>query len=273
MPAWSHGPTKSLPGRRDSVLHENDPLPDLSLWRASGLSHQTGRSPSKAPRSKPQVVPFEGQLMTCSTVASNAQNSNAPFRPATQHSMETPLVLSHRPVNFISQQKLFTWIEQSQQQDLARVRTLSLRLTDIDLSPLLAATSSSGGGETESAWGLYNTELERLDGALRCLPGLEHLTIVPPSRNKSSLLRGIYRSFLSQIPKRCLKLQHLIIHDFETLLETVPELKNVRKVDFEEPTTASSLSRSPNSLHSRMMADKGKAKDAVVKMEVDTDDG
>ncbi|KXT08220.1 hypothetical protein AC579_8685 [Pseudocercospora musae] len=187
--------------------------------------------------------------------------------------METPVALSNRPMNFISQQKLFKWIEQSRQQDLAKVRMLSLRLTDIDLSPLLAAMSSSGGNETQSAWSLYNTELERLDGALRCLPGLEHLTIVPPSRNTSSLLSGIYRSFLSQIPKRCLKLQHLIIHDFETVLEAVPALKRVRKVDFQELIPSPSPSRSPNLLHSRMMADKGKAKDAVVKVEVDTDDG
>ncbi|KXT00009.1 hypothetical protein AC578_4852 [Pseudocercospora eumusae] len=233
----------------------------------------TDRPLYKAPRSGPQVVPSEGRPITCSTFAFSAQNSPAPFPSAPQNSMETPLALFHRPVNFISQQKLFAWIEQSQQQDLARVRTLSLRLTDIDLSPLLAATSSSGRGESESAWSLYNTELERLDSALRCLPGLEHITIVPPSRNKSSLLSGIYRSFLSQIPKRCLKLQHLVIYDLETLLETVPGLKSVRKVDFEEPTSSPRPSRSPNSLHGRMMADKGKAKDAVVKMEVDTDDG
>ena len=156
MPAWSHGPTKTLPGRRDSVLHEDDSLPVLSLWRPSDLSHKVDRSLCKAPRSRPQVVPSGSRLITSSSVASDAQNSTAPFPSAPQHSMETPLTPSHRPVNFVSQQKLFTWIEQSQQQDLARVRTLSLRLTDIDLSPLLAATPSSGGGETR-AHGVYTT--------------------------------------------------------------------------------------------------------------------
>ncbi|EME88588.1 uncharacterized protein MYCFIDRAFT_192721 [Pseudocercospora fijiensis CIRAD86] len=187
--------------------------------------------------------------------------------------METPVTRSHRPVNFLSQKKLFTWIEQSQQQDLARVRTLSLRLTDIDLSSLLDPILSGGRRETQSVWSLYNTELERLDGALRCLPGLEHLTIVPPSNNKSSLLSGIYRSFLSQIPKRCPKVQHLIVHDHESLLETVPGLKNIHKVDFEDAASSPSPIRSPNSLHRRMMADQGKAKHVIVKMEADTDDG
>lgn len=185
--------------------------------------------------------------------------------------MEESAKVFLRPVKFDSQQKLFAWIERSEQQGLARVRTLTLRLTEIDLSPLLDRRASNRNGTGPSAWNLYKLELERLDGALRFLPDLEHLTVVPPSKNKSSLLHGIYRSFLSQVPVRCLRLKCLTLYDHKNLLEKIPALSSLPQIDFEQPTPSPSLCRSPNSSYSRLVAEKGKAREAVVKMEVDSD--
>ena len=143
--------------------------------------------------------------------------------------MEARPTLYKRPTSFSSQAKLFEWIDRSRNQDLKRVRTLTLRLTDIDLS-LLLDQSSPTRTTRASVWILYQSELERFDDALKALPSLSNLTIVPPKSGRSQLLKGLYHSLLGLIPKRCPKLGRLELQDSDEILEAVPSLKDVRGV-------------------------------------------
>lgn len=145
--------------------------------------------------------------------------------------MEARPTLYKRPASFPSQAKLFDWIDDSRKQDLKRIRTLTLRLTDIDLSSLIDQSSPSTARET-SLWARYQAELGRLDDALRALPNLSSLTIVPPKAGRSQLLKGLYHSFLSRIPRRCAKLKRLEVQDDEQILPSVPVLRQIREVVF-----------------------------------------
>ncbi|KAK4619548.1 hypothetical protein CLAFUW4_10990 [Fulvia fulva] len=161
--------------------------------------------------------------------------------------MEASPMLWQRPVCFASQVKLFTWIQRSAETDIRRVRTLSLRLMDVDLSSLI--DMSPRRGQRPSAWGLYQQELESLNDALQRLPALVDLTIIPCDRTGSQLLSGMYYSFLGMIPVHLPRLKQLTIHDCESVLEKVPSLRQLSKVIFDDSRRGSSSpsSTSPTS--------------------------
>nr|OQO15593.1 hypothetical protein B0A51_17719 [Rachicladosporium sp. CCFEE 5018] len=145
----------------------------------------------------------------------------------TSHTMtvEAKPLLFARALTFPSQHKLLSWIAQHSQTDLNRVRDLTLRLSDIDLTPLLEGNPRGG------VWSFYAAHLAELQLSLRHLPNLKKLTVVPPRNMHSTLLRGFYLTLLSMIPKLWPRLKLLVIHDDEATLKAVPSLSQVAKVD------------------------------------------
>ena len=174
-----------------------------------------------------------------SSETSNDSNSVNLLKTCRQVNMEAQPVISQRPKSFTSQAKLFTWIDRSQRFNLERVRTLTLQLSDIDLAPLLEQQTTARR-KNMTAWSLYQAELERLEEALRGLPNLSCLTIIPPKESQSLLVKTFYRSFLARIPKRCPKLKKLELHDSKELLTETPELNEIREVTFTGPVAKSS---------------------------------
>ncbi|KAF2167083.1 hypothetical protein M409DRAFT_22517 [Zasmidium cellare ATCC 36951] len=172
------------------------------------------------------LLALPAELRTAIYAAALLDNDNdiSLLRTCKQIYMEASPTLYQRPVSFSSQATLTSWVERSQEADLKRVRTLSLRLTDIDMSSLfdndLERTSPR-----PTAWRLYQRELEKLDRALRSLSGLRNLSIAPPEKIHSQLLKAMYLSFLAMIPTRLPVLSQLTIHDDESLMNKAPSLK------------------------------------------------
>ena len=154
--------------------------------------------------------------------------------------MEAHKVLYRRPSFFDSQAKLFAWIHTSRVQNLNRVRTITLRLSDVDLNTLLDQQRLTRHTRT-SIWALYREELEQLEWSLSALPNLSTLTIVPPKIGCSQLLKNMYHIFLSEIPRRCPKLRQLEIHDSNDLLLSVPALKGVSGVRLLAPKSETNV--------------------------------
>lgn len=155
------------------------------------------------------------------------------LRTCRQIHMESTTVVHQRPISFSSQAKLFSWIAETQSAELKRVNTMTLHLTDIDLSSLFDPRPVAGrrDGRSSSCWYLYSQELLKLDQALQSLPGLVHLTVIAPERS-TSLVRGMYLSFLEVIPQRVPELVVLTVYDQESLLQKVPSLRQLSNVVF-----------------------------------------
>ena len=165
--------------------------------------------------------------------------------------MEAQPLLYHRPIKLSSQTKLFDWVNRSRPQNLKHVRNLSLQLTDVDMTLRASSGRSSQTPnqhqhqhqqhhhyQAPSAWSLYEEELCNFDVALRSLPSLTEITIVPPRAMHSQLLRGMYLSLLALIPRvhPCLKL--LVVHDDEaSVLKAVKVLRNLPRVVFKDSPT------------------------------------
>lgn len=184
---------------------------------------------NQRPKRHPSLLlALPAELRSAIYSAALFDNDNDLFllRTCKQIYMEASPALYQRPVSFSSQAKLISWVEKSEEGDLKRVRTLSLRLTDIDMSSLFDAGPSRKSSST-TAWGLHQQELQKLDQALRSLPGLQHLTIIPPERNNSQLLRSMYLSLLEMIPVRLPSLTQLTIHDDESLVQKLSSLKQL----------------------------------------------
>lgn len=146
--------------------------------------------------------------------------------------MEAQPLLYQRPIKLTSQAKLFDWVDRSRSQHLKQVRHLTLQLTDVDLSLSLDPTQQNE--RAHSAWTMYEKELARFDTALRSLPGLTEITIVPPRIMHSQLLRGMYLSVLALIPRLHASLKLLVVHDEASVQDMVKALQALPKVIFKE---------------------------------------
>ena len=100
------------------------------------------------------------------------------------------------------------------------MRTLTLQLTDIDLSGVWDSKRQT----RSNVWTSYQEELLKLDDALLALPSVAELIVAPPKSSRSQLLRGLYLSFLAMIPRRYPKLEYLSLDDDEAVLDQVPGL-------------------------------------------------
>ena len=167
------------------------------------------------------------------TDVSDSSDSISLLQTCRQINMEAQPVHYQRPKSFNSQAKLFSWICRSSTSNLERVRTLTIHLTDVDLSPLLHQDNPIRR-KPVTAWSLYQAELERLNEVFRAVSNLTSLTVIPPRESRSMLLRNFYRSFLAMIPTRCSKLKKLEVHDYdgEELLISVSTLKQISQVSF-----------------------------------------
>lgn len=181
-------------------------------------------------------LPAELRSAIYSAAFKNGGDSLPLLQTCHQIHMESEVLLNQRPITFSSQAKFFSWIADTDSAELKRVKTIKLHLTDIDLSSLFdpRPIADRGGGRSSSCWYLYSAELLRLDQALQALSGLVELTIIPPER-PTSLMRGMYLSFLEVIPQRCPRLKLLTIYDQESLLQKIPGLKKVPRVVFLDP--------------------------------------
>lgn len=244
---WWFGPGLSDPGTPrelypDRKAHHSPLLSEL--LRFLGLTKQSTNPSSNIPTSTLLRLPpelrdeiYRFALLSPDTTLSLLTTSH-------QLKMEAQPLLYQRPIKLSSQAKLFDWIRRSRSSNLRQVKNLTLRLTDIDLSPLL----DPGILQTHpqiSAWTLYNDEIAHLDRAFRAIPALVELTIIPPRIIHSQLLRGLYLSLLALIPDHYPRLRLLVIHDESAVLEAVAALQGLPKVTFKEPATPS---RSPQSV-------------------------
>jgi hypothetical protein len=154
----------------------------------------------------------------------------------TSHSikMEAQPLLYQRPIKLSAQSKLFDWTARSRASNLKQVRNLTLHLTDIDLSPLLDPDAIFSQPPV-TAWSLYEDEVVRFDNAFHLLSGLLELTIIPPRIMHSQLMRGLYHTLLSLIPRRYPRLRLLVIHDESAILDAVAALQGLPKVSFKAP--------------------------------------
>ena len=150
-----------------------------------------------------------------------------------QVKMEAEPIRYQRPQSFSSQARLFQWLDRSRTSNLERVRTLSLHLTDIDLTPVRDLTTTDVP-VYPNAYSMYQEELAKLAEAFRCLPNLSSLTIIPPKDNRSALVRNFYFMFLAMLPTRCPKLTHLEVHDTKDVQPYIPALNSISNVIFTE---------------------------------------
>lgn len=163
--------------------------------------------------------PYKSESGRSSTIETTPQNNMAP-RAA---SYQAPIVAS-------SQNILFSFIAGSTPENLAQVTTATLHLTDVDLSSLLNQRFTDTRSELK-AYDIYEKELARLDSALRALPGLQNLTIVPPVSMHSALLRGMYLSLLKLVAGRT-NVRQLSIRDSDWVAQHVPTLKDIPSVTY-----------------------------------------
>lgn len=148
-----------------------------------------------------------------------------------QVKIEAEPIWYQRPQSFSSQAKLFAWLERSLASNLERVRTLTLHLTDVDISPLLVHAALNPT-RPSTVWPFYQMELGNLEHALQSLPNLTHLTIYPPGNNGSEFPKKFYRSFLRELPVQCPRLQQLELHDTNEILSKVPILNKIPELTF-----------------------------------------
>lgn len=159
--------------------------------------------------------------------------SNNLLQTCRQIKMEAEPIRYQRPQSFSSQARFFHWLDRSHVANLERVRSLSIHVTDVDLSILLDPSTTNPRGHS-TAWSVYQDELGKLERALRALPNLSNLTVIPPKDNRSMLLRHFYRVFVTMIPTRCPKLQRLELHDSTGALEYAPKLNEIPELIFTE---------------------------------------
>lgn len=190
-------------------------------------------------------LPTEIRLAIYHAILIDNNDTTAILRSCRQMNMEAREVLYRRTLTFDSQAKFFAWISRSSARNLNRVRTMTLSLIDVDLDSLLE-DSSCGRRTRATIWSLYHNDLNRLEQSLSALPNLSRLVVIPPQIGQSQLLKNMYRSFLAEIPKRCLRLKELEVCDFDSLLETIPELKEVRQVTFTDPSRKATIKVEPD---------------------------
>lgn len=118
-----------------------------------------------------------------------------------------PSVYGQRLI-FESSLSLFRCIESSNPAQIATIKDVTLRLTDIDTSVIFSrprdADSKQSGIMT-----LYEEELQRLDGALMKLSDLRRLTILEPPSTHSYLFRDLVDRFARLARTRLVHLEEL----------------------------------------------------------------
>lgn len=111
--------------------------------------------------------------------------------------LEARAQLYSQPARFDSQDTFYAWLSRSQPDHLARVKTLSLTIADLDLSNLIGSH-----GERLSLWDTYTEELRKLNDAFSRLPNLLNLTIKETGTSRSFLFEDFFRRVLKLLQDR-----------------------------------------------------------------------
>ena len=237
IPAFGNINTHLVPCSLTDILE----VITAALQRMTAQSHPTtSEQPSPFFRLPPEMrqAIYEAAILDDSDGGSDSDENMTPSSSANlvqtcrQIKIEAEPIRYQRPQSFSSQRKLFVWVDNSRRSNLERVRTLTLHLTDVDVSPVLVPNIADPHEEVRPS-DLYRYELAKLEDALRCLPNLASLTIIPPTK-KHAMLSNFYRSFLNRIPTRCPKLKRLELHDTKDVLAYAPTLNDIREVVFTE---------------------------------------
>ncbi|KAK4547587.1 hypothetical protein LTR36_000544 [Oleoguttula mirabilis] len=218
----------------DTQQDDNDNDPELDSTETHTLTLPTAADilpigcTSSHKQSRFLALPPELRVAIYEAVVLEPVPTLALLQTSRQIAMEAKPTLYQRHLTFASQANLFDWIGRSRSSNLKRVRTLTLRLCDVDLSPLFDSKRPKG----TNAWSLYQSHIEKLEHAFASLPNVSELTITPPKAGHSQLLRSMYLSILALIARRYPKLKRLTINDTAVVLEKVPGLKQIGNVDF-----------------------------------------
>lgn len=109
--------------------------------------------------------------------------------------MEAAPYIYNQHATFESQALFFTWLAQSHPANLLRVREMSLRLSDIDVSSRIDSSHNQ-----PVLWDMYADELTRLCDSFRRLPNLCKLRILDPRSLHSHLFKDLVHQFLRHLP-------------------------------------------------------------------------
>lgn len=163
-----------------------------------------------------------------------------------QIAMDARTYLYERPLTFRSQAMLFDWLGASNPSDLRRVHTMTLGLTDIDMS-----STFSPGADRVSIWDLYTEELRKLGSAFEKLGNLETLTILPPRDTHSYLFLDLHRRFVDSLRTRLQMLETLNLPQGQPITAG-PKRASSRHHSEKQPTATTALGRVRKSLcHNR----------------------
>ena len=102
---------------------------------------------------------------------------------------------------FDSQTDLSDFIDRTPSEDLVHVKSITLRLQDIDTAPILAG-SATPERNRPSLSQLYDEELDRLKVAFSKLPDVATVTIIPSDSLHSFVYQDFLHRFVRQLRDR-----------------------------------------------------------------------
>lgn len=143
-------------------------------------------------------LPLELREQIYRTVLSSSSQSPDLLRTCREVHTEARKFLYQRTVTFRSQGIFNAWSAATPNDMLDQVSKMSLSIQDVDLRPILATEASISQTRTPPrlmTWDLYQTELDRLEQALRKVPKVKTITIRTPPCQPSFL----YHDFMEKI--------------------------------------------------------------------------
>lgn len=154
------------------------------------------------------------------------------LRVCRQIYLEAQKFIFKRPLSFDSQVELYGWLKMVGTKNLHHVTSVSLRLQDIDLSPLLSSLNRYM--PRLHCWDLYEIELETLSDALLRLSNIHSFTIskATPYLNHSYLYREFLFSFSVLVGRCHKKLRHMTLEEDLPSLGFLASMQNLRSFQF-----------------------------------------
>lgn len=143
-------------------------------------------------------LPLELREQIYRTVLSCSGQGPDLLRTCREVHTEACKFLYQRTITFRSQGVFNAWLAVTPNNMLDQVSKISLSIQDVDLRPILGTEASNSHTRTSPrlmTWDLYQTELDRLEQALRKVPKVRTITIRAPSSQYSFL----YREFMEKI--------------------------------------------------------------------------
>lgn len=162
-----------------------------------------------------RLPPELGRVAYQHALAADNHSPRTALLPSKQIDMDVK-PLPHSPsLTFLSQARLFIWLESSDPSTLKQVKAITLGLSDISLDSVfdyqdetdLAALSVSQ---------MYAAELTRLGSAFEQIPSLTSLTLLAPTTPHCFLFMDLYHHFVSMISNRFVNITALNLPNLHT---------------------------------------------------------